>query len=481
MGKLGRFVLSMGKVGCIGFGGGSALIPVIEDEIITGQKLDTKEHYDKDVVVASITPGALPVELAASLGKRNFGIPGMFLGALLMAFPGAFVTVLLLTVLSNVQSGLLSGIEIASIGVSAFIMFLLTHYISSVMKTCREESNARMYKAIFVMVTVFVLSCGKNIYKLFGLSGTPVFSVSTFHILIAAFFCILYTQSRYTPKNLTLAIVLTVIYLLSYGKAQIVHNIYVTRVTEGMMLVLAVWGVVRSFRKCKNKKPVDTRAIFKDVAIWLTVLLLCSLPILLYCFRDGVQYLGNGVISAVMSFGGGDAYLTVADGLFVEGGMVTESQFYGQIVTLVNILPGSILCKTLAGVGYYTGFNLTGSTGLGIAFAVAGFACSIAVSCGFFAIIYYLYDSLTTLGVFQLISRWIRPIISGLLVTIMLSLCNQNIVAGENVGISTPAVLIVTGVLYGINIFLAKKTKCSHLVLLLIDVAVPILVYYLGI
>ena len=72
-----RFLTAMLKIGCIGFGGGSALIPVIEDEIITGQKLDTTEHYDKDVVVASITPGALPVELATSLGKRNFGILGI--------------------------------------------------------------------------------------------------------------------------------------------------------------------------------------------------------------------------------------------------------------------------------------------------------------------------------------------------------------------------------------------------------------------
>lgn len=478
MSKLGRFVLSMGKVGCIGFGGGSALIPVIEDEIITGQQLDTKEHYDKDVVVASITPGALPVEIAASLGKRNFGVKGMFLGALLMAFPGAFVTVLLLTVLSTVQSGLLTGIETASIGVSAFIMYLLTNYIFNVMKECKEESNARMYKAIFVMGTVFVLSCGKNIFKLFEIEGTPIFSVSTFHILIAAFFCILYTQSRYTVKNLAIAIVLTSIYLLSYGKSQLIHNIYVTRVTEMLMLVLSVWGIVQSFRRCKNKKPLNGSAIVKDVTIWVIVIVVFSAPAVIICFQDALQYLGNGFISAIMSFGGGDAYLTVADGLFVEGGMITDSQFYGQIVTLVNILPGSILCKTLAGVGYYTGFNLTGNMMTGIAFAVAGFACSVAVSCGFFAIIYYLYDSLTTLGVFQLISRWIRPIISGLLVTIMLSLCNQNIVAASNADISMPMVLILTGILYGMNLLLSKKWHCNHLVLLVINIVLPFLVLY---
>lgn len=70
----------MGKIGCIGFGGGSALIPVIEEEIVKKQKLDTRENLDKDIIVASITPGALPVEIAASVGKRNFGRAGMDYG-----------------------------------------------------------------------------------------------------------------------------------------------------------------------------------------------------------------------------------------------------------------------------------------------------------------------------------------------------------------------------------------------------------------
>ena len=473
MSKLGRFVLSMGKVGCIGFGGGSALIPVIEDEIIRGQKLDKKRNYDKDVVVASITPGALPVEIAASLGKRNFGVAGMFLGAFLMAFPGAFVVVLMLTVLSTVESGLLNKIEIASIGVAAFIMYLLTTYIINVMKTCRKESKLRLYKAIFVVVVVFGLSCGKNIYKFLGIDGTPIFSVSTFNILIAAFFCIFYTQSRYSWKNITISILLCGIYLLSYGKSQLIDNIYVIRITELLMLVLALWGLIKSFRKCKNKKKFNSRAMIKDVIIWVTVFVVFSIPAVIVCFGDALNYLGNGIISAIMSFGGGDAYLTVADGLFVESGMITESQFFGQIVTLVNILPGSILCKTLAGVGYYTGFNITGSMAVGIEFAVAGFACSVASSCGFFAIIYYLYDSLTTLGVFRLISRWIRPIIAGLLINIMLSLCNQNIVAAGNADISVIKVMIVTVGLYIINMILGRKTKCPHLLILAISVIVP--------
>ena len=64
---------------------------------------------------------------------------------------------------------------------------------------------------------------------------------------------------------------------------------------------------------------------------------------------------------------------------------------------------------------------------MGLTFAVAGFISSIAVSCGFFMLIYRLYDSLQTLWAFRMVSRWIRPILSGLLLNIILSLVNQGV------------------------------------------------------
>lgn len=56
MNKNGRLFLSMFKIGMIGFGGGTALIPVIERTVIDEYGLVTKDDYDVDVMVASITP-----------------------------------------------------------------------------------------------------------------------------------------------------------------------------------------------------------------------------------------------------------------------------------------------------------------------------------------------------------------------------------------------------------------------------------------
>lgn len=45
----------------------------------------------------------------------------------------------------------------------------------------------------------------------------------------------------------------------------------------------------------------------------------------------------------------------------------------------------------------------------------------------YFMLAYHLYDYLITLQVFRIIRKWIRPIIGGLLMKIMVMLCLQNI------------------------------------------------------
>ena len=74
-----KLLISMFKIGLIGFGGGSALIPVIEEEVVDEQHLISKKDYDEEVAAACVTPGALPVEIAAGVGRKTYGIKGMIL------------------------------------------------------------------------------------------------------------------------------------------------------------------------------------------------------------------------------------------------------------------------------------------------------------------------------------------------------------------------------------------------------------------
>ena len=60
-------------------------------------------------------------------------------------------------------------------------------------------------------------------------------------------------------------------------------------------------------------------------------------------------------LSSITSFGGGEAYIAVADGYFVQPGYVDAGTFYTQLVPIANALPGPILVKVAAGIGYLTG------------------------------------------------------------------------------------------------------------------------------
>ena len=405
-----QFIRSMFRIGCIGFGGGSALIPVIEKEIVDRQGIDEKQNIDKDVVVASITPGALPVEIAASIGRRKFGIKGMIAGAVMMALPGALMTVALVAVLSVFQEKILSIVNLISIGVSVFILYLLFSYIRNMLKDCGEAGKYRKMKAVFLMLGVFGLS----------------FFISSVQVLILAFFSIFFTRGNYSKRNLVILTGIIGLYLLVHVENFPLHLSGWHLPVDIGMLVLGSYGILCNMIETGWKGEKNWGVIAKDVGAWIVFAAVLVIPVWIIN-HNVMSFSGKGILSAWMSFGGGDAYMTIADGIFVEGGMITSQQYYNHIVPAVNVLPGSILCKTLAAAGYYTGWNLTQNIGVGLLFSIAGFGCSIAASCSIFILAYHLYDYLITLQVFRIIRKWIRPIIGGLLMKIMVMLCWQNI------------------------------------------------------
>lgn len=462
---------SMLKIGCIGFGGGSALIPVIEKEVVEEYKIVDKAEYDKAVVVASITPGALPVEIAAGVGQKQ-GVRGMFFAALLMALPGALLTVAMLTVLSGLNQTLVRQIEFVSIGITPFILYLLTKYIFDVIKAAKKESILRMWKVFVIFGGVFLLAGGKTLFRLFGISGEPPFALSTVAILGISCFGIIWTSGVYTWKSISLPLLCIGLFVLCtaldgqmfvYGKLAL----------GVLMACLTLIQCYRSFSIGKSKTQINWKPLRKEVSVWILWVILFSIPAVIL-HAEHLWYLLRGLMSSFISFGGGDAYLTVADGMFVSTGMITESQFYGRLVSLVNVLPGSILCKTLTGVGYLAGYNQQSSILEGCIVAAAGFACSVAASGGVYSVVAFIYSYFEQIDIFQILRRWIRPIISGLLLNVMFSLINQGIAAGANFEISKPVVLCIIGGIYALNMYLATKKKAGNLLMVILSVAVSL-------
>lgn len=432
MKKTWKWLWSFLKIGCIGFGGGTSLIPVLEEEMVHNKKVVTKQEYDSAVLIASITPGALPVEISGGIGKIAGGLRGMMFAAVCMALPGVLMTIALLASMDTVDMAVIKQIELISIGITAFILSMLTKYIRGTFAWAKQKN--RTFLARIIVLGVFVLSAGKSIVKVLGHFGVEVksyLSISTVHILVMAFFVLCYAGKGRKISRVVIAGVLSVLYVLFVSKAEIMNHLVgndkvcniLFRILQVVMLILAVYGVMKRNNKKQKVQYIPIRNLAREEGTWFLFLLFCSIPALIMV-PNFLNYLGNGFFSSIISFGGGDAYLTVADSLFVEGGMISEADFYGRLVTVVNVLPGSILCKTLSGIGYYMGYAYGGLI-TGLAVALAGFACSVVGSCSVVSLVQFFFDKFEQIEVFQILKAWVKTIISGLLGTVILSLVYQ--------------------------------------------------------
>lgn len=423
-----RFLMGMAKVGCIGFGGGTALVPVLEEEFVLRQKLETKKEFDEDVIIAGITPGALPVEVAASIGKHAFGVKGLLGGPVMISFPGIVLALALFTVFSVVNDAILGFVNVVSVAATAFIIFLLAHYIVKVFEDCKKGGRERLIKAAVVVIAVCTMVCGDNVGKLTGMDVTLLFRASTIHVLMIAFFFVFFTGGVYTAPKIVISFLVSLLFLLSHGKSPLIEEPYAVLCIEAVMIFLAALGLIKAIRSEQKMPGVKRREMAKELLIWFAFLLVFCLPSFLW-INESVMFAGRGMFSSFMSFGGGDAYLTIADGLFVESGMISEEVYYGQIAVVVNVLPGSILCKTLAGIGYYFGFEKTGMVIGGLCLAATGLGAGIAASCGLYRAVGYVYRSIHSFSMVRIFERWFRPIFAGLLINLILSL---TVLSGKN-------------------------------------------------
>lgn len=413
--------LSMLRIGLIGFGGGSALIPVIEEEAVDEAHLVDRKDYDEAVVCACVTPGALPVEIAAGIGKKTHKIPGMLLFAAFMALPGAVITVILLSILSGSSDASLNVIRYLSIGISAFIISMLLRYGLQTAGNAAAESRRSLAVNVIIMVLVFSATGLQGLVKLFGASGTAshIIRISTVQVLLIAF-AILILWDR----------------------------------------IQAMWHpAAKKAESGKKTEKIQIFEILKESLAWLMMIAVFSVPFILLT-NQGVSFVIRGFLSSILSFGGGDAYLTVADGLFVQGNMISSDTFYSMLVPVINVLPGSILTKTLTGIGYFVGAD-SGGTAMGIAGAAAGFAVSVAASGLTFGIVFWLFKTFENVTIFQTISRWIRPIVSGLLFSVAVTMMKTVVQTAGTIGVGTaPAALLALAITAVDLVLLQKKVNC---------------------
>ena len=83
--------LSMLKIGCFAFGGGYAIIALLENEFISKRKWIDHDEFLDVVAIAESTPGPIAINVATYIGYKLKGVFGAVIATLGMCLPSFII------------------------------------------------------------------------------------------------------------------------------------------------------------------------------------------------------------------------------------------------------------------------------------------------------------------------------------------------------------------------------------------------------
>ncbi len=79
------------KLGVMTFGGGYAMLPLLQREVVENQGWATEEELMDYFAIGQCTPGIIAVNTATFIGQKQRGIPGAILATLGLVFPSLVI------------------------------------------------------------------------------------------------------------------------------------------------------------------------------------------------------------------------------------------------------------------------------------------------------------------------------------------------------------------------------------------------------
>jgi chromate transporter len=147
--------ISFFKIGAFTFGGGYAMIPLIEKEVVDNRKWINKEDFLDILVISQSFPGVLAVNSSVFIGYKISGIIGAITALLGVVLPSFFIILLIATFFVQFRSN--PFIELIFKGISGAVPVLVLVAVISLSKSVEKTTK----NIIIVALTVVAISIFK--------------------------------------------------------------------------------------------------------------------------------------------------------------------------------------------------------------------------------------------------------------------------------------------------------------------------------
>lgn len=119
------------KIGAFTFGGGYAMIPIIQKEVVENKKWMKAEEFLDSIAVTNSLPGALAINSATFVGYKTAGVPGAIAAALGATCPSFLIVLTIAVFFSNLKNNaiimdIFAGIRPAVVALIVYALVALT-------------------------------------------------------------------------------------------------------------------------------------------------------------------------------------------------------------------------------------------------------------------------------------------------------------------------------------------------------------------
>ena len=157
---LGELFLTFAKIGAFTFGGGYAMISIIEDECVEKKKWITSEQLATITVIAESTPGPIAINCATYTGYMKAGVLGAVCATLGMILPSFLIIYLISLFFDNFLT--IGIVAKAFKGIKVAVGILIAR---AGLNLWRKGKKKRNLQACMIMGVSFFIMIAGNIFS----------------------------------------------------------------------------------------------------------------------------------------------------------------------------------------------------------------------------------------------------------------------------------------------------------------------------
>ncbi|MEG2353628.1 MAG: chromate transporter [Clostridium sp.] len=149
MGVLFDLFKTFFRIGGLTFGGGYAMLPMLEKEVVESRQWATSEELLDYYAVGQTTPGIIAVNTATFVGYKVRGVLGALFATMGVVFPSLVIIMIIATCLQS-----FSKFEVVQNAFSGIRVVVAVLILNAIIKLWKNSVTDKFGVAIFILIFI---------------------------------------------------------------------------------------------------------------------------------------------------------------------------------------------------------------------------------------------------------------------------------------------------------------------------------------